>query len=61
MRNLKDMLKKALETGNSLHKEPGGGLFSRTFERQMKEGSGNRASLINLIWAPFWAQIMLGF
>jgi hypothetical protein len=23
------------------------------FERQMKEGSGNTASLIKLIWAPF--------
>jgi hypothetical protein len=39
--------------------EPGVSLFSGTFERQM-EGSRNGASLINLIWAPFWTQIMLG-
>ena len=35
------MLKKALEMGNSLHKgsngEPGGGLFSATFERLWKQ------------------------
>jgi hypothetical protein len=30
------------------------------FERQMKEGSGNAASLFNLIWVPFWTQMMLG-
>ena len=58
------MLNTALEMGNSLHNglngEPGGGLFSGTFERQM-EGSGNIAFLINLIWAPFWTQIMLVF
>jgi hypothetical protein len=40
--------------------EPGGGPFSRTFERQMKEGYGNGAALINLIWTTFWTQIMLG-
>jgi len=30
------------------------------FERQMKMGSGNGVSCINLIWALFWAQIMFG-
>ena len=41
--------------------EPGGGSFIGTFKRQMKEGSGNHASLIKLIWASFlWIQIMLG-
>jgi len=59
------MSKKALETGNSFHRgpnwDPGGSSFTRTFERQMKEGSGNGASCIKLIWAPFlWIQIMLG-
>jgi hypothetical protein len=34
--------------------EPGGGSFTRTFEREMKGGSGNGASLIKLIWAPFF-------
>jgi len=53
------MYEKALETGNSLHrapplKETGGGSFTGPFERQMKEGSGNGASLIKLIWAPFF-------
>jgi len=42
------MSKKALETGNSLHRaligDPGGGSFTMTYERQMKEGSGNGAS-----------------
>jgi len=42
MMNLRDMLKKALGTGNSLHigpvGEPGGGPFSRTLERQTMEG-----------------------
>ena len=33
--------------------EPGGGSFTGPFERQMENGSGNVASLINLIWAPF--------
>jgi len=41
IRNFRDMLKKALEMGNSLHKgsngEPGGGLFSATFERLWKQ------------------------
>jgi hypothetical protein len=32
---------------------PGGGSFTWTFARQMKEGSGNGVSLIKLIWAPF--------
>ena len=53
MRNSRDMLKKAQETGNSLCRgpagEPGGGSFTGTFERQMQKGSGNRASLIKLI------------
>ena len=40
--------------------EPGGGLLPRLFERQMWEGSGNGASLSNLIWAPFLDQMMLG-
>ena len=26
----------------------------------MKEGSGNGVPVINLIWASFWTQIMLG-
>jgi hypothetical protein len=43
--------KKVLETGNSFHRapvgEPGGGSFTETFERHMKEGSGNGAFLIN--------------
>jgi hypothetical protein len=35
--------------------EPGGVRFPGLFERQMKEGSGNGASLIKLIWATlFW-------
>jgi len=64
MRSLRDMLKKAVEMGNSLSVrastgEPGVSLFSGTFERQT-EGSGNGASLINLTWASFWTQIMLG-
>jgi hypothetical protein len=29
------------------------------FERKMMVGSGNGASVIKLIWAPFWSQIML--
>jgi hypothetical protein len=33
--------------------KPGRGSFVGTFERQMKGGSENRASLIKLIWAPF--------
>ena len=37
------------------------GSFARTFDRQMKEGSGNVVSLIKLTWATFlWIQIMLG-
>ena len=41
--------------------ENGGGSFTGTFLVQMKEGSGNRASLIKLIWAPFiWIQIVSG-
>jgi hypothetical protein len=39
--------------------EPGGVLFTGPFERQMKEGSGYRTSLINFIWTPFRIQIML--
>jgi len=58
------VLKKALETGISLSitapvVEPGGGSFSGIYERQM-EGSENEASPVNLIWALFWTQIMLG-
>ena len=38
-----------------------GGSFSRDFERWMKEGSGNRASLIKLSWFPvLFIRIMLG-
>jgi hypothetical protein len=33
--------------------------FQGLFERQMKEGSGNGASLINSIWATLWSQIVL--
>jgi hypothetical protein len=33
--------------------EIGAGSFTGTFERQMKRGSGNGASLIKLFWAPF--------
>ena len=42
--------------------EPGVGSFTGTFKRQMKESSGNRASLINLIWVVFFLgiEIMLG-
>jgi hypothetical protein len=46
-----DTYKKVLETGISLHRgsvgEPGGegGSFTRYFVRQVKEGSGNGASL----------------
>jgi hypothetical protein len=51
--------------GNSLHRGPHWGTlrelrFPELFERQMKKGSGNRVSLINLIWAPFWTQNTLG-
>jgi hypothetical protein len=49
------VLKKALETGISLHRRPienhggGGGVpFTRDSEKHLKEGSGNRASL------PLW-------
>jgi len=45
---LRDMQKKALETGSSLHRGPLGNLkgahFTRELERQM-EGSGDRMSL----------------
>jgi hypothetical protein len=65
MRNSRDIEKKALETGNSLHRGPrwgtwrggGGGSFTGTLEGQMKESSGNGASLINfinLIWTAFF-------
>jgi hypothetical protein len=58
-------VKKAIETGNSFHRGPRWGAwrgsFTGTFERQMKEGSGNGTSLIKLIWAPFLLiQVMLG-
>jgi hypothetical protein len=57
------MLKMTLETGNALHRGPvgelGGGSFTRTFQKQLKEAPGNGAFLINLIWV-FWTQIMLG-
>jgi len=46
---LKDMYRKAQETGIFLNRspagEPEGDPFSRDFERWMKVGSGNRASL----------------
>ena len=62
---LKDIQRRALEIGISLLRghvgERGVGSFTRTFERPMKEGSGDVASLIKLIWAPFlWIQITLG-
>ena len=64
MRNSKDVLKKVLKTGNSLHKGHQWGTWRGfnylDFLRQMKEGSGNRAPIFNLIWAPFWIQITLG-
>jgi len=34
--------------------EPGGSSFTRTLERQMKEGSENETYFIKLIWAPFF-------
>jgi hypothetical protein len=34
--------------------------FPELSEGEMKKGSGNGASLINLIWAPFWTQIVFG-
>jgi len=34
--------------------QPGMGWFNGTIERQMKEGSGNGAFLIKLIWSIFW-------
>jgi len=34
--------------------EPGGGSLTRTFERELMEGSGNGASLIILFWASFF-------
>ena len=45
-----DMLKKALKMGISLHRSPAGelgagGSFTRDYERCLKEGSGNGASL----------------
>jgi len=40
--------------------EPKGALFSGNFERNLKEGSGNGAALVNLSWNPFWTQMMLG-
>jgi len=39
--------------------EPGGGSFAMTFEGKMEEGSGNGASLINLISAPFFGSRLL--
>jgi hypothetical protein len=55
MRNLIDMLKNNMETATLSIRapvgEPGGGLFSRMFEKQMKKGSGNGASLINLMFS----------
>jgi hypothetical protein len=46
-----------VETGYSLHRdpvgEPGGGSLTGTFEGQMKEGAGNGASLLKLIWDVF--------
>jgi hypothetical protein len=46
-------VKKALEMSISLHRGPNGGTwrggsFTRDVERQVKEGSGNRASLWEL-------------
>jgi hypothetical protein len=53
MKNLRGMLKYALETATLSIRvpvgEPGRGSFFGNFERQMKEGSGNGASLIYLI------------
>jgi hypothetical protein len=55
---MKDMYRKALEMGNSLHRGPTGNLeggsFTVDFERQMKGGSGNTASLSMqaLQWEP---------
>ena len=40
--------------------EPEGASFAGTFERQIKEGSENGASLVNLTWDPIWTQMMLG-
>ena len=68
MRNSRGIEKKALETATlsigAPVGDPGGGSFTETFERQMKEGSENGASLINfikLIWTLFfWIQIILG-
>ena len=52
---------------NSLHRglplgnlKGGGVRFPELFEEEMKKGSGNGAFLINLIWAPFWTQIVFG-
>jgi hypothetical protein len=61
---LRDMQEKALEMGISLHKSLTGGSFIQDFERQVKEGSGNGASLWEfcegnteggfLYWGLFW-------
>jgi hypothetical protein len=41
--------------------EPGGGSFTWNFERQMKKGSGNVGSLIELNWTTFlWTHTVLG-
>ena len=40
--------------------EPEGASFPGTFERQIMEGSGKGASLVNLTWDPFWTQMIFG-
>ena len=57
MRNLRNMLKKAMERAalsiRAPFGDPGGCPFFGTFERQMKEGTGNGACLINFIRGSF--------
>jgi hypothetical protein len=64
LRNSRDMYKRVWKQATlsigAPFGEPGGDSFSGTFERLMKEGSGNGTSLFKLIWAPFLIQIMLG-
>jgi hypothetical protein len=65
LRNSRDMKKRLWKRANISISVPvgehGGGSFTEAVLRQMKEGSGNEASLTKLVWAPFiWVQIMLG-